>query len=315
VPHPAGAGGRVSAAAHTVGAMQSEMEDDVVAQQRTYPEGVTSWVDTEQPDVEAAADFYRGVMGWSYAEATPPGAPFRYLVAQLGGKDVGAVGGPASPGGGEASPGGGEVAGTRWNTYVAVDDADAAAARIEQAGGFVVQPPTVAGEGGRSVLVRDPQGLEIGLWEAKRRLGAQVTNAPGAWNFSDLHVEDPEAAQPFYSAVFGWEFSDVGFATMIRVPGYGDHLAATVDPDIHERQSGVGVPPGFADAIGWVAPPAPGEAPGWHVTFAVADRDATADRVAELGGTVLRTDDGDWTHTALVRDPQGAVFTASQFLG
>jgi predicted enzyme related to lactoylglutathione lyase len=101
---------------------------------------------------------------------------------------------------------------------------------------------------------------------------------------------------------------------MIRVPGYGDHLAATVDPGIHERQSGV-APTGFADAIGWVAPVAPGETPGWHVTFTVADRDATADRVTELGGTVLRTDESDWTHTALVRDPQGAVFTASQFLG
>ena len=277
-------------------------------EQRTYPEGVTSWVDTEQPDVDAAADFYRGLMGWSYAEATPPGAPFRYLVAQLDGKDVAGLGGPASAGGGD-------VAATRWNTYVAVDDADAAAARIEQSGGSVVQPPTIAGEGGRSVVVRDPRGLELGLWEAKRRLGAQITNAPGAWNFSDLHTDDPAAVQPFYRAVFGWEFSDVGFAIMIRVPGYGDHLAATVDPGIHERQAGVGVPPGFADAIGWVAPLAPGEAPGWHVTFTVADRDATAHRVTELGGTVLGTDDSDWTCTALVRDPQGAVFTASQFLG
>ena len=28
--------------------------------------------------------------------------------------------------------------------------------------------------------------------------------------------------------LFGWEFYDVGFATMIRCPGYGDHLEATV---------------------------------------------------------------------------------------
>ena len=40
----------------------------------------------------------------------------------------------------------------------------------------------------------------------------------------------------------------MGFATMIQVPGYGDHLAATVDPDIHERQATA--PPGFADVIG-----------------------------------------------------------------
>ena len=277
---------------------------------RTYPPGVTSWVDTEQQDVEAAAAFYGAVLGWTYAEATPPGAAFRYLVAQVDGKDVGAIGGPATPGRGDEG-----ATDPRWNTYVAVADADEAATRVEQAGGSVVQPPTVAGEGGRFVVVRDPHDLEIRLWEARRRLGAQLTNAPGAWNFSDLHTDDPEAAQAFYRAAFGWEFSDIGFATMIRVPGYGDHLASTTDPGIHERQSGAGVPPGFADAIGWVAPVPSGDVPGWHVTFTVADRDATAQRAVELGGAVVRTAESDWTRTATVRDPQGAVFTASQFLG
>ncbi|KRB43667.1 VOC family protein [Terrabacter sp. Root181] len=280
---------------------------------RTYPEGVTSWVDTEQDDVDAAADFYSGVFGWTFSEATPPGVPFRYLIAQLDGRDVGGLGGPATPAG--QSGDAGRESAARWHTYVAVDDADATARRVEQAGGAVVQPPTAAGEGGRSVVVRDPQGLEVRLWEAKRRLGSQVTNVPGAWNFSDLHTDEPAAAQQFYARAFGWVFADVGFATMIRVPGYGDHLASTVDPDIHERQSGAKVPPGFADAIGWVVPVAPRAEPGWHVTFTVAERDAAADRVVRLGGSLVRTGDSDWTRTAVVRDPQGAEFTVSQFLG
>lgn len=278
--------------------------------QRTYPEGVTSWVDTEQDDVDAAADFYSGLFGWTFSEATPPGVPFRYLVAQLDGRDVGGLGGPQTPTGD-----GGPEGAARWHTYIAVDDGDAAVRRVEQAGGVVVQPPTAAGEGGRSAVVRDPQGLEVRLWEARRRLGSQVTNVPGAWNFSDLHTDDPASAQQFYGQAFGWDFVDVGFATMIRVPGYGDHLASTVDPGIHERQAGAQVPPGFADAIGWVVPVAPGAEPGWHVTFTVAERDAAAERVERLGGSVVRTGDSDWTRTAVVRDPQGAVFTVSQFLG
>lgn len=281
-----------------------------MTQPRTYPEGVTSWVDTEQADLGAALDFYGGLFGWTFSEATPPGVPFRYVIAQLDGLDVGGLGGPATtpPG----APAGGPA---RWNTYVAVDDADAMAGRVEQLGGEVLQLPTPAGEGGRSVVVRDPQGLELRLWEARRRLGAQVVNVPGAWNFSDLSTDEPEVAQGFYERAFGWVFADVGFGTMIRVPGYGDHLAATVDPDIRERQADVNAPPGFADAIGWVVPVVPGDEPGWHVTFTVADRDETADRVVRFGGTVVRTDDSDWTRTVVVRDPQGAVFTASQFLG
>lgn len=44
---------------------------------------------------------------------------------------------------------------------------------------------------------------------------------------------------PFYAAVFGWVAEPlVGTdAAMVRVPGYGDHLAATTDPGIRERQA------------------------------------------------------------------------------
>ena len=183
--------------------------------------------------------------------------PFRYLIAQLDGQDAAGLGGPAAP----ERPGG-----TEWTTYVAVDDADATAAAVERAGGQILLPPADAGEGGRSVLCADPEGLRFGLFQANRRLGAQVTNQPGAWNFSDLHTADPAGAPDFYTSVFGWEVTDLGFATMIRRPGYGDHLEATVDPGIRERQSGAMVPPGFADAIGWVAPLAADEEPHWHVT-------------------------------------------------
>jgi len=61
---------------------------------RTYPPGVPCWVDTEQPDVEAATAFYGGIFGWTYDEAMPPGAPGRYVIAKLDGQDVGAIAGP-----------------------------------------------------------------------------------------------------------------------------------------------------------------------------------------------------------------------------
>ena len=70
---------------------------------------------------------------------------------------------------------------------------------------------------------------------------------------------------------------------------------------------------GFEDAIAWVAPTAPGEPPRWHVSFTVADRDQTVADAERLGAQVLGRDDTEWTRTALIRDPQGAEFTASQF--
>jgi predicted enzyme related to lactoylglutathione lyase len=269
--------------------------------QRTYPEGVTSWVDIEQPDVDRATAFYGAVLGWTFRQATPPGVEPRYVIAQVDGQDAAGIGG--APDGGDPS----------WRTYVAVDDIETVLDRVSAAGGTVTAGPNVAGEGGTWAELADGEGAVLRLWQPRRRLGAQVTNVPGAWNFSDLHTSDPAAARELYGRLFGWTFADLGFATMIAVPGYGDHLAATTDPGIHERQSGVGVPPGFADAIGWLAPATAEETPHWHVSFTVADRDATAALATEHGGEVLATEDSDWTRTALVRDPQGATFTASQF--
>jgi uncharacterized protein len=230
----------------------------------------------------------------------PPGAPGSYLIATLDGQDVAAI-----------APGSGDTAAR--NTYVAVDDADATAAAVTAAGGTVVSPPQDAGPAGRSATCLDPLGTEFRLWQAGRRLGAQLTNSPGTWNFSDLHTSDPEAAMAFYTSVFGWVAAELGqgAGTMLQVPGYGDHLAATVDPGIHERQASA--PPGFADVIGGLAAVAPGEPPSWHVTFTVADRDESVARAEKLGATVVTAWEDTWTASARIRDPQGAELTLSQF--
>jgi hypothetical protein len=106
---------------------------------------------------------------------------------------------------------------------------------------------------------------------------------------------------------------------MWRVPGYGDFLERTTDPDVRSRQADVGAPPGFEDAIGWLVPiePTPlGEdtPPHWHVTFSVADADATGERAAELGGEVVTPPtDMPWVRVATLCDQQGAAFTIGKF--
>lgn len=268
--------------------------------ERMYPHGVPSWIDTEQPDVEAAVAFYSGLFGWTYEDVMPPGALGRYLIAKLDGQDVGGMAGTQ-----------GDTA--VWNTYVSVDDADAAVQRLVAAGATVRSAPADAGEGGRSAALTDPDGAEFRIWQAKRRLGAQVVNLPSAWNFSDLHTANPRAAIAFYEDAFGWQVDDLGFAMMIRRPGYGDHLEATVDPGIRARQSALVAPPGFEDAIAWIATTAPDKPPHWHVSFTVADRDRTVVDAKRLGAQVMSQNETKWTRTALIRDPQGAEFTASQF--
>jgi len=272
---------------------------------RTYPEGVPSWIDIEQPDLAAAQAFYGGLFGWSFEPGVSSDASAAYVVARLDGREAAGLG--ATPMTGDA---------TRvpsWNTYMAAADADAVVRRIIEAGGRVVAQPADVGDEGRAAAAVDSAGAAFRLWQARNRPGVQAVNVPGAWNFAYLQTSDP-AVPDFYARVFGWEFADLDFATLIRCPGYGDHLAATVDPDIRERQASVATPPRFEDAIGWLTPAHDDEPPHWHVAFTVADRDDTAAAAERLGATVVTATDTEWTHDALIRDPQGGTFTASQFV-
>lgn len=269
------------------------------AQQRTYPHGVPCWVESPQPDPGAAAEFYSELFGWTFSDQS--GSSGTYLVAALDGRDVAAVCAAA-----DAPP--------AWMTCIATTDAEQTAAAVTAAGGRVLTAPFDAGSSGRAAVCTDPAGAVFRLWQAVDHPGAQVVNHPGSWNFSHLHAADQDQARQFYSAVFGWQFTDPPFGgwTWIQVPGYGDHLAATVDPDIYQRQAHA--PEGFADVIGGLMPAEEGQA-YWQVTFSVADRDAAVATAGKMGATVLGESENRFTKLADLQDPQGARFTVSQFLG
>lgn len=269
-----------------------------------YPVGVPCWVDTSQPDPQAAADFYGGLLGWTMTNVMPPEAPAPYFEATLDGGRVAAVG--AQNGSGDAPA---------WETYIAVASADEAAELVLANGGTVVAEPFDIFTAGRMAVCKDPEGVQFSIWQAGEHFGAEVVNAPGSWNWSALNTRDPEGAQRFYGAVFGWEFdkSDFGPSIMIRRPGYADYLE-TIDPGVKARHAEGGAPPGFSDAIAWLDPIEGDGEPGWSVTFTVEDADDSAARVKELGGQVLAEPfDVPWQRLTVIRDPQGAHVTLSQF--
>jgi uncharacterized protein len=277
-----------------------------------FPPGVPCWIDLWPPEPDEALAFYSGLFGWEFEERTPEGAGGRYLVARLQGQDVAAIGDTDEP----------EALAPIWSTYVCVGSADDAAAAVRAAGGRVDAGPFDLGDAGRMAVCADPAGAAFRLWQPGTLSGAQLVNAPGTWNWSDLHTRDPQGAVELYGAVFGWmaATTEFGDALMWQLPGYGDFLAER-DPALRERHAEPGVPAGFSDAIGWLQPipadAAPDDMPShWHVTFAVDDADATAARAAELGGAVVTepTDAGP-VRMAELADPWGAPFTVSRFQG
>ena len=276
-----------------------------------YPPGVPCWVDVGQPDPQAAATFYGRLFGWEFEDRMPPGSPEPYLVASLGGQTVAAIG-PALAG----NPGP-----PAWLTYVAVDDADSAAQRIQDAGGRALEAPFDVGRAGRMGIFADPEGAAFATWQAGETQGAQLVNAPGSWNFSGLITRDRATAEAFYGAVFGWELSafDPGDPTSggyWRLPGYGDFLEQ-INPGTRAGMAAMGAPDRFEDTVATLSPPEPDDVapPHWDITFAVDDADATATRAEELGGRVIVAPmDAPWVRLTVLADPQGAVFTASKFV-
>ena len=165
-----------------------------------YIAGVPCWIDTTQPDPDAAAEFYGALFGWETEDTMPADAPGKYYMARIRGRDAAAI---SSQMGEDAQP-------AVWNTYIQVDSADDTAEKVKAAGGSVMMEPFDIFDSGRMAFVADPQGAAFGLWQPNQHLGTRVDNEHGAINFNDLHTDDIEGAKAFYGEVFGWGTLEMG---------------------------------------------------------------------------------------------------------
>jgi hypothetical protein len=271
-----------------------------------YIAGVPCWADTSQPDPDAAAAFYGGLFGWKFEDMMSAGSPGRYLIARLRGGDVAAV--SSLPEGAPPQP--------VWNTYIWVEDADEAVAKAREAGGSVLSEPVDVMDAGRMAVLADPEGAAFCVWQARAHRGARIVNEPGSLNFNVLNTRDREAAKRFYGAVFGWTTLDLGSGEFWTMRTYGDYLE-TLTPGTRERTAELGAA-GFEDVVAAITP-ITGDAADtrahWSVTFSTDNADATAAKAADLGGTVLVDPvDAPYSRLTVLRDPQGATFSATAFV-
>ena len=273
-----------------------------------YIPGVPCWIDSNQPDPKAAAEFYRDLFGWEVEDVMPPESEVRYFMARIRGGDVAALGSIPS----------GAPPNAVWNTYIWVDDVDETASKVRDAGGTALREPFDIPSFGRMAVFADPEGAAFSVWQATGHKGARVVNEAGSLNFNGLGTRDVEGAKAFYGAVFGWQTLTVGGGNeMWTLPGYGDHLEEST-PGLREMVAEMGGPAGFEDVVASLNPipdDQPDVRPHWSVTFATEDADATAAKAAELGGTIVVPPfDAPWVRMTLIADPAGATVIAGQFV-
>jgi uncharacterized protein len=270
-----------------------------------YPAGVPCWIDTSQPDPDDAAAFYSRLFGWDIENVMPEGSEGVYLIGRIRGGDVAAISAQMPDASAPAA----------WNTYICVDSVDETARKVNDAGGRLVAEPMDVMDAGRMAVAADPEGAVFSLWQPGQHKGAKVVNEHGSLNFNTLSTRDPERAKAFYRAVFGWTTLSLGGgAEMWTLPGYGDHLEE-LNPGMRAGMAEMGAPKGFEDVVAALMPSTDEQPAHWSVTFAVDDADAAAARAGELGGKVVVPPfDAPWVRSAVIADPAGATFIASQFV-
>jgi predicted enzyme related to lactoylglutathione lyase len=247
----------------------------------SYAPGTPLWAELSGiPDIEKAAAFYGGLFGWDVPESETVAQTGGYRQVMLRGKPV--VG--MMPLMGEDQP-------TVWATYISVEDADATAAKVQEAGGTVIAEPMDVMDLGRMAVFADPSGAVIGIWQPGTFAGAEIVKEPSAVVWNELNTRDPGASRAFYGDSFGWSFEERQFDA-------GPYTSISVGEDT------VG---GMIDITGRAPDEVP---PHWLVYFAVEDVDAAVARASESGGGVALEpfDIGGVGRIAILKDPFGAVF-------
>ena len=120
--------------------------------------GSFTWNELQTRDIDGAKAFGEAVFGWTTSEADMGNGV--YTLFNVGENSV--------AGATDVPPGVPEEIPSYWMTYFAVDDADAAVAKVRELGGSVPMEPMDAEGVGRFAVVTDPQGAIFGV----------ITNAP-----------------------------------------------------------------------------------------------------------------------------------------
>lgn len=244
-----------------------------------YEPGTFSWMELWTTDPHEAKRFYHGLFGWQTDDAS--------TTATLAGKAVAAI---------EEQPERQRSAGVppHWLSYVTVTSADDAAARVEELGGSVHAGPFDVADAARVVILADPTGAMLGLWEPRRRVGAERVNDVGCLTSNELATDDVEAAAAFYEGLFGWSITRVG--------GDGGPSYWL----IHHGGAAEGRNGGMRE----IGPGEAGVPPAWVPYFTCASIEETLARGVELGGaTLVGVTAIPAGRFAALRDPQGAVFS------
>lgn len=244
---------------------------------QSHKPGAPCWIDLVTSDLESARSFYTELFAWSY-DSYPLPNDMVYLMSTIRGSNVAGL---MQQEGGSAAP-------PTWQAYFAVDDADAAAERVTDAGGRLLYPVDEIPGSGRTTMALDVLGARFALWQSTGRIGSAVVGEHGAPLWHELQADDAESAAGFYETVLGLgarktEITDIEYT---ELTADGTPVAGIMSKESADQPN------------------------TWLVYFGADDPDQTVELAVSLGGSVVSPpfDIPGVGRMAVLSDPQGAVF-------
>ena len=180
--------------------------------------GNFAWYDLMTSDTNAAAIFYKDVIGWDAKEAGVGDRP--YTIFSMGPANIGGL----MPIPEEASAGGAKPC---WTGYILVDDVDVYTERVKAAGGTVYRAAEDVPGVLRFSVVGDPHGAAFVLFKGMSEMPPVelAPEASGNIGWHELHAGDRASAFAFYSGLFGWtetQAMDMGPLGIYQIFATGD---------------------------------------------------------------------------------------------
>jgi uncharacterized protein len=238
------------------------------------------WLDLSAGDPDKARSFYSKVFGWKI-ELNPDPQYGGYSLAKLGGKDVAGIGPKQDPNGPSA-----------WMVYIGTNDAGDTVKKTQAAGGKVIVEPMQVGPQGRMVVIQDPSGAFLGVWEPGQMKGAEVRRAENAMSWAELSSRGIDKTTDFYKKVFGWG---------IKSNDMGPDQAPYLEFQLNGESVGGGME---------MNPMVPKEVPSyWMPYFGAKDVDAATARAKSNGAQeMVPPTDFPGGRFSILSDPEGAAF-------
>lgn len=233
--------------------------------------GQFAWHDLVSTDVAVSRGFYQELFHWTFVGSGVDG----YEWIEYQGQTIGGLLDATKL---EQIP-----RQSIWLNGLVVDDLDAAAGRVIQAGGQILKETQRVPKRGGFAVVADREGALLQLVADNPLAASPSEPSIGNWLWTELLSSDAPTSAPFYEAVLGVESASVSDTYVLLMAG-----------DV--PQSGIVTSPFDETASVWVP------------FVRVEDPAVMAERVAQLGGRVVLAPSEDLRggSLALVLDPGGA---------